>query len=190
MILNLSRYDPRRIRRASALLTGALVALALLVLAQVAAVVALGRSRAGAGRPAAELVRELDRREARLEELRGRLAGEDPRRLRARITFLNGVLAASVVSWTGLLAELEGAIPARVSLAEIQPDLDTGKVRLHGVAASPDRVAAFARRLEERPAFEEVVVVQQAARPDRERGERAGVEFRVSLVYRSDRSGR
>lgn len=186
-ILNVSRYDPRRIRRASAVLTGAVVALALLGLLQLAAAAYLVRQSAGDRSPAAELTRELERREARLAELRDRLTGEERRSLVARITFLNRLLEVSAFSWTGLLYELERAIPPEVSLAEIQPDSGTGKVRLHGVATTPEGLAAFARRLEARPAFEEVLLLRQAATSDAARGEPSGVEFQVLLVYRGAR---
>ncbi len=117
----------------------------------------------------------------------GEFSPEERRALATKVAFLNGVLDASAVSWTGLLAELEAALPAEASLTEIQPDRSAGRIRLTGLAATPDAVAEFVRRLEVRPAFRDVFLLQQAEKAGVAPGGAPAVAFSVSLAYRSAR---
>lgn len=182
VIPNLARHDPGRVRLAGRALGFAAAALALAALLQGAAV---WRLRAGSGAPARGAAAPAEPGAAGAA-VAGDLAPEETRALAAKVAFLNGILEAGAVSWTGLLAELEEALPAEAHLAEVRPDAGTGRMRLTGVAPSPDAVAEFVRRLEARAAFREVFLLQQAeaaAAP----GVRPAVAFSVSLAYRSVR---
>lgn len=189
LLLNLSRRDARQIRLTGQLLAALLVGLVGLALLQV--VLAGYWLRAGADGTSQvqleELKREVDRLEAGLSAARERLTPEERRSLAARILVFNRLLEASLFSGTALLYELESALPAGVYLAEIQPEPATGKVRLLGVAATQQELAAFIRRLQERAAFREVLLLQQAEKLEVVPSGPAGVAFQAALVYRSTR---
>ncbi len=184
LLLNLSPYDPRWIRLTRQALTAAAVTLTLLALSQALFAWQL-RGRGGQeGSRVEEMTREVAQLEARLSQLRDGLTPEARKALVTRITFFNRLVEASVFSWSSLLYELESAIPGSVYLAEIQPDLNTRKVRLQGVAATLEGLTTFVQRLQERTAFRDVFLLHHAEKTDTSPRGVSGVEFQVSLVYR------
>ncbi len=111
------------------------------------------------------------------------LSLEARRALAAKVAYLNRLLEADAVSWTGILADLEAALPDDAVLTEVRPD-GAGRLRLAGQAAAPADVAAFVRRLEAAPAFEGVFLLQQTEAPG---ATARGVAFTVAFGYRSAR---
>ncbi len=187
LMLNLSRYDVRGLRRARLGLALAAWGLGALLVSQVAATMLLVRRDARADAPLEALGREIAVRQARLEDAGEPLSVDERGTVGARIVYLNRILETRAFSWTGLLGELERALPARVRLVDIQPEPSGGRIRLSGVASGPESLAAFTRRLEGRRAFEEVFLLQQARVRQTADAGPSGIDFQVSLRYRSPR---
>lgn len=137
------------------------------------------------GREPAE--RKLRQLEAEVEQLetRVRSANDDPREklgksLATRVDAYNRIIEAAAFSWTSLLTELEKAVPSGVSLSAIQPDPRTGKVSLSGAAKRFEDVATFLRLLQQSPAFRDVYLLRQGAKPV---GQLNLVEFTITAGY-------
>lgn len=129
-------------------------------------------------------------RAAELEQVRARTAGarrpaERSATLAERVRFYNTLLEASAFSWTGLLNELETALPEGVGVAEIRPDQSLAGVQLRGEARTLQALTGFVRRLEERPLFAGVFLLRHGTRKDARSG-REILEFDIRLDLRRE----
>lgn len=117
----------------------------------------------------------------------GEAAGpvDKPTRLAERVRLYNSLLEASVFSWTGLLNELEAALPEGVGVAEIRPDQQLTGVQLRGEARTLEALTGFVRRLEERPLFTRVFLLRQGGRKDDRTG-REILQFEIRLDLRRE----
>ncbi len=112
---------------------------------------------------------------------------DKPTGLAERVRFYNSLLEASAFSWTGLLNELEAALPEGVGVAEIRPDQQLTGVQLRGEARTLEVLTGFVRRLEERPLFTRVFLLRQGARKD-DRSGREVLQFEIRLDLRRERA--
>lgn len=112
--------------------------------------------------------------------------GEWPAGLAERVRFYNGLLEASAFSWTGLLNELEAALPEGVGLAQISPDQQLTSVQLRGEARTLEALTGFVRRLEGRPLFTRVFLLRHSGRKDARSG-REILEFEIRLELQQER---
>lgn len=131
-------------------------------------------------------------RAAELEEVRARTAAtgrpaERTAALAERVRLYNTLLEASAFSWTGLLNELETALPEGVGLAEIRPDQQLTGVQLRGEARTLQALTGFVRRLEERPPFTGVFLLRHGTRKNA-RGGQEILEFDIRLDLRRERA--
>lgn len=131
-------------------------------------------------------------RTAELEQVQARTAGsarpaERSATLAERVRFYNTLLEASAFSWTGLLNELETALPDGVGVAEIRPDQSLAGVQLRGEARTLQALTGFVRLLEERPLFTGVFLLRHGTRKD-PRGGAEILEFEIRLDLRRERT--
>lgn len=112
--------------------------------------------------------------------------GEWPAGLAERVRFYNGLLEASAFSWTGLLNELEAALPEGVGLADVRPDQQLTAVQLRGEARTLEALTGFVRRLEERPLFTRVFLLRHGGRKDARSG-REILDFEIRLDLQQER---
>lgn len=129
--------------------------------------------------------RAAERERVRAGSRRAAGPEEWPTALVERVRFYNSLLEASAFSWTGLLNELEAALPEGVGLAEIRPDQQLTGVQLRGEARALEALTGFVRRLEERPLFTRVFLLRHGAR----KGARSGreiLEFEIRLALRRE----
>lgn len=110
---------------------------------------------------------------------------DKPTGLAERVRFYNSLLEASAFSWTGLLNELEAALPEGVGVAEIRPDQQLTGVQLRGEARTLEALTGFVRRLEERPLFTQVFLLRQGGRKDARSG-REILDFEIRLALRRE----
>jgi Tfp pilus assembly protein PilN len=183
---NLAAADYRRARRQGRLAAAVVAVLAGLLLAQGGYWLMLRRDVTEAGTRLAAMESQLREHEQRLRAARGGLPGDAAKGHEARVAALNKILEASAFSWTGLLFELERAVPPEVELREIHPDPSTGKVSLTGSAKSEEAVSRLVRGLGQRPAFRDVYLLREVERQvpaGAGRPARHEVSFNVSLAY-------
>ena len=183
LALNLASPAARRRR---VLRRGLVAAVCLLLLATAGHALLLHRGR---GHLAA-LEETWKTRAADLELVRARTAGpgrsgERSAPLAQRVRFYNTLLEASAFSWTGLLNELEAALPEGVGVAEIRPDQSLTGVQLRGQARTLQALTGFVRRLEERPLFTGVFLLRHGGRKDPRSG-REILEFDIRLDLRRE----
>ncbi|MFB3818711.1 MAG: PilN domain-containing protein [Candidatus Methylomirabilales bacterium] len=183
---NLAAADYRRARRQGRLAAAVAALLAALLLAQGGYWLLLRREAAEAGARLGAMEAQRRDHEARLRAARGGLPGDAAKGYEAKVAALNRILEASAFSWTGLLFELERAVPPEVELREIHPDPSTGKVSLAGAAKSEEAVSRLVRGLGQRPAFRDVYLLREAERQvpaSAGRPARREVSFSLNLVY-------
>ncbi len=183
---NLAAVDYRHARRQSRVATAVAAVLILLLLAQGAYWALLHREQREAGGRLAGMQAQIRAHEERLRSARGGLPEDARKRYEGTVAALNKILEASAFSWTGLLFELERAVPPGVELREIQPDPSSGKVMLAGIARNEEEVSLLVRGLGQRPAFREVYLLREAERalePTPGRLARREVSFSLSLFY-------
>ncbi|HEV8661739.1 MAG TPA: PilN domain-containing protein [Candidatus Methylomirabilis sp.] len=109
-----------------------------------------------------------------------------PAGLAERVRFYNGLLEASAFSWTGLLNELEAALPEGVGLVEVRPDQQLTAVQLRGEARTLEALTGFVRRLEGRSVFTRVFLLRHGGRKDARSG-REVLEFEIRLELQQER---
>jgi Fimbrial assembly protein (PilN) len=97
--------------------------------------------------------------------------------LSKEIAFSNELLQRKTFFWSGLLADIEAVIPARISLKRVRVNFREGRVLLNGSAASLKDLTQFIIRLENSPAFENVFLENQKT------GEHESVEFSLNAQY-------
>lgn len=180
---NLARRNYRHERRRILLAAATVALLGVLLAAQVAGWAYLRQRDGAIGARLATMEGELRRHQEALQAVRVGLPSEALKRYEARVAAYNQILEAGAFSWTGLLLELERAVPPGVWLTEIQPDLGTGKVALRGTARAFDELARLLRGLEERTGFDDVFLLRQAAKRPATDGPEV-LEFSVSFTYR------
>jgi len=136
-------------------------------------------------RIAAQRIREaqeaIQKREHSLATLPDRLPSAEMARLDARVKLYNRIIKGANFSWSGLLFELERAIPANVALDEIHPDFGEGGVTLVGTAKSMEDLLRCVQGLKERDAFHQVFL-----RDHQVKEKDATVGFTISLRYRGE----
>ena len=107
--------------------------------------------------------------------------------LAERIRFYNSLLEASAFSWTGLLNELEAALPEGVGLTEVRPDQTLTGVQLKGEARTLEALTGFVRRLEERPLFGRVFLLRHGGGKDARTGKEI-LDFDIRLDLKRERA--
>lgn len=175
---NLATEDYRREQRKTLLTAGMAVVLALLLMGQAAAWFLDRRDARATGSRIAQMETELDG----LRAIRAGIPDAAVKRYEAKVSALNKILEASAFSWTGLLMELERAVPPGVALSEILPDLASGRVVLRGTARTFDDLGRLLRGLAERIAFRDIYLTRQAERKTQGGGQ-GGLDFVVTLTY-------
>jgi Tfp pilus assembly protein PilN len=134
---------------------------------------------------AEERIREaqeaIQKREHSLATLPDRLPAAQMTRLDARVRLYNQIIEGANFSWSGLLFELERAIPGGIALDEIQPDFGKGGVTLVGTARTMEEILRCVERLKERDVFHEVYLLNHDAQK-----KDATVRFTISLRYRGE----
>jgi Tfp pilus assembly protein PilN len=179
---NLASADYRRIRRQRLQALGAAAVLALALLAQGAFWAVVHRDTAATGRRLAAMEQEVRRHEDQVRALRANIPADALKGYEARLAAYNKILEAGAFSWTGLLLELERAVPPGVELRAIQPDPTTGRVALTGQCRDFEDISRLVQSLSQRPAFREVDLLQQAERRPGP-GEPGGLSFNLSMLY-------
>ena len=183
---NLATGDYRRERREVILAAGAVAVLACLLIGQAAAWFVVRRDARGTGSRLAQMEAEFRRHQDGLRAVRAGIPDEAVKRYEVKVAAFNKILEASAFSWTGLLMELERAVPPGVALSEIHPDLASGQVMLRGTARSFDDLGRFLRGLQERTAFRDVYLTRQAERKVPAGGQEE-LDFAVTLTYQGRR---
>lgn len=182
---NLSAADYRRSRRDSRIAAGAATVLALAVLLQAGYGIVVRRDVAAAGARLAAMETQVRQHEEQARAARAGVPPEIAKGYEAKVAALNQILDASAFSWTGLLLELERAVPPGVELRDISPDLATGKVMLTGTSRSSDELTAFLKGLAQRQPFRDVYLLREAEKQGEPgRNGRDELAFTVSLIYR------
>ncbi len=98
--------------------------------------------------------------------------------LATQVAALNQVLEAKAFSWTALLNDLEAAVPRKVSVSSIRPDLKSRTLTLDGVALTLQDVTGLMTSLQESGRFTDVFLQQQRSTEDNR------TEFTIQCVYR------
>lgn len=181
LILNLASSDVRKRRRLRQLAVGGLCLNLLLGLGNF---LLYRSSQADLQSAEARLHRVQEavrQRENSLAALPHRLSPKEIEQFGARIALYNQIIQGANFSWTRLLFQLERAIPAHVTLSEIQPDFGGGSVTLSGTAKTTEDVLRCVQRLKEREAFHQVYLLNQRAKKGN-----TPVEFTISLHYRGE----
>lgn len=179
---NLATADYRRSRRDLFRAAGIVAALTLVLAGQVALWATGRQERRAVGEHLERMEAEFRRQQDEARAIRAGVPSQTMKQYEAKVAIYNQILEASAFSWTGLLVELERSVPPSVFLAEIQPDLSTGRVSLRGVTRSFDDLSLFLRGLEERKAFRDVFLLHQATRKATP-GKPDELEFTVTLLY-------
>lgn len=183
---NLATGEYRRARRDVILAAGVVTVLAFLLIGQAAAWFLVRRDAWATESRLAQMEAEFRRHQDGLRAIRVGIPDEAVKRYEVKVAAFNKILEASAFSWTGLLMELERAVPPGVALREIQPDLSSGRVTLSGTARSFDGLGRFLRGLEERVAFRDVYLMRQAERKVPAGGQEE-LDFVVTLTYQGRR---
>ncbi len=179
---NLATGDYRRERRKTLLAAGVVVVLALVLMGQATAWFLVRRDARTTGSRLAQMEVEFRRHQDGLRAVRAGIPDAAVKRYEAKVATLNKILEASAFSWTGLLMELERAVPPGVALSEIHPDLASGQVMLRGTARTFDDLGRLLRGLAERLAFRDIYLTRQAERKTQGGGQ-GDLDFAVTLTY-------
>ena len=179
---NLASADYRRLRRERRQWCGAVVLLAAALVAQLAFWAATHKGAAATGRRLATMEQEVRQHEDQLRTVRAGIPADALKGYETKLAAYNKILEAGAFSWTGLLLELEQAVPPGVELRQIQPDPATGKVSLAGQARDFEDVSRMVHALSARPAFREVDLLSQSERPPAT-GQAAVLTFTLSVLY-------
>jgi len=179
---NLASSDYRRSRR-TALLLGCLVAgLLALLIVQVVSWIAVRREGSDVARRLDVMQGDVRRYQDEVRSVRATIPADAVKQYEAKVAAYNQILEASAFSWTGLLVELERSVPPGVALAEIYPELGTGKVTLRGTARSFDELTKLLTGLEQRTRFHDVYLLRQSTKKPPGGGPEV-LEFSVTFLY-------
>lgn len=121
----------------------------------------------------------IRKRDDSLKSLPDRLSPEETSRLDARVKLYNHIIQRANFSWSGLLFELERAIPQGVALDEIHPEFEKGAVTLSGRARTLEDILRCVQQLKDRDAFHEVYLLNHQAKEKENI-----VQFTIALRYR------
>jgi Tfp pilus assembly protein PilN len=116
----------------------------------------------------------------------GRRVSDDAMKaMQSEIQLINQLLRQKSFSWTAFLSDLEERVPAKLSVARIQPDFNTGQVLLGGAAPSLKEVTEFVGRLQQDP-FEGAFLMQQE---ELDQDGKKEVNFSIRFKYNAKRGG-
>ena len=179
---NLASSDYRRSRR-TALLLGCLVTgLLALLIVQVVIWIAIHREGSADALRLDGMQSDVRRYQDQVRSVRATIPADAVKQYETKVAAYNQILEASAFSWIGLLVELEHSVPPGVALAEIQPELGTGKVSLRGTARSFDELTKLLTGLEQRTRFRDVYLLRQSTKKPSGGGPEV-LEFSVTFVY-------
>lgn len=184
---NLASRDYRRERRRHLLGVGVAACLLALLAVQLGLWATLRQGDTAIADRLESMERELRLRQDEVRTIRAGLAADAVTQYEAKVAALNEILEAAAFSWSGLLLELERSIPPGVTLAEIQPDVRSGRVALRGSAKSFADLGKLLRGLEQRTSFTDVFLLRQAVKRSPGGGPEV-LEFSVTLTYRGHES--
>jgi hypothetical protein len=134
-----------------------------------------------------ELRREITRLERERGENQTILNRPENRSTRERSQFINGLIVRKSFSWTQVFADLEKAMPARVHLLSITPELKEGRqieIKMRIAGDSREKALDLARRLEQSRRFRDAQVTDERTNP-----EGGKVEMQISAFYVPDTGG-
>jgi len=136
----------------------------------------------------ARIGRVLNEQRALQEEIGrlGRRVSDDAiKAMRNEIHLINQLLHQKSFSWTVFLSDLEERVPAKLSVARIQPDFNSRQVILGGSAPSLKEVTEFIGRLQQTP-FEEPFLMHQE---ESEKDGKKEVNFSIRFKYNAREGG-
>jgi len=179
---NLAASDYRRSRRTTLLLSGLIAGLLVLLIVQAVSWIVIRREDSSGARRLDALQTEVRRYQEQVRSVRATIPVDATKQYEAKVAAYNQILEASAFSWIGLLVELERSVPPGVVLAEIHPDLGTGKVSLRGTARSFDELTKLLTGLEQRTRFRDVYLLRQSTKKPTGGGPDI-LEFSVTFLY-------
>jgi Tfp pilus assembly protein PilN len=183
---NLAAANYRRSRRTVLLLSGLSAALLVLLVLQGVAWTALRREGTGVAARLDSMRNEVRLHQEQVRAVRVTIPAALIKQYEAKVAAYNQILEAGAFSWIGLLVELERSVPPGVVLAEIHPDLGTGRVALRGTARSFEDLTKLLTGLEQRATFRDVYLLHQSARKPSATGPEV-LEFTVNFIQGSPR---
>lgn len=179
---NLASSDYRRSRRTALFLGGLTAGLIVLLAVQLVGWIILRREDSSGARRLEAMQTQVRRYQEEIRSIRANIPADATKQYQAKVATYNQIIEASAFSWIGLLVELEHSVPPGVVLAEIHPDLGTGKVSLRGTARSFDELTKFLTGLEQRTRFRDVYLLRQTSKKPTGGGPDV-LEFSVTFVY-------
>jgi hypothetical protein len=168
---------------------GALTIVAVLTLALLGFAVYQWRSTRESANKSSELRREITRLERERGENQTILNRPENRSTRERSQFINGLIVRKSFSWTQVFADLEKAMPARVHLLSITPELKEGRqieIKMRIAGDSREKALDLARRLEQSRRFRDAQVTDERTNLQ---GGSNKVEMQISAFYVPDTGG-
>jgi Tfp pilus assembly protein PilN len=168
---------------------GALAIVAVLTVALLGFAVYQWRSTRESANKSSELRREITRLERERGENQTILNRPENRSTRERSQFINGLIVRKSFSWTQVFADLEKAMPARVHLLSITPELKEGRqieIKMRIAGDSREKALDLARRLEQSRRFRDAQVTGETANVQ---GGSDKVEMQISAFYVPDTGG-
>ena len=179
---NLASSDYRRSRRTALLLGGLVAGLLVLLVAQLVGWFVIRREGSSDALRLDAMQTEVRRQQEQVRSVRSSIPADAVKQYEAKVAAYNQILESSAFSWIGLLVELERSVPPGVALAEIHPDLGTGKVSLRGTARSFDELTKLLNGLEQRTPFKDVYLLRQSSKKPTGGGPDV-LEFSVTFIY-------
>jgi hypothetical protein len=168
---------------------GALALVAMLTLALLGFAVYQWRSTRESANKSSELRQEISRLERERAENQTILNRPENRSTRERSQFINGLIVRKSFSWTQVFADLEKAMPARVHLLSITPELKEGRqieINMRIAGDSREKALDLARRLEQSRRFRDAQVTDERTHLQ---GGSDKVEMQISAFYVPDTGG-
>lgn len=168
---------------------GALALVAVLTLALVGFAVYKWRGTRESAGKSSELRQQITRLERERAENQTILNRPENRSTRERSQFINGLIVRKSFSWTQVFSDLEKAMPARVHLLSITPELKEGRqieIKMRVAGDSRDKALDLARRLEQSRRFRDAQVTGETANV--QSGDDK-VQMEISAFYVPDTGG-
>lgn len=104
-----------------------------------------------------------------------------------QIAFVKQLRERVGFSWTQLLADLEAAVPPRISMDAISLDDKTLTIQLQGSAQSLEDLNRLIHQLEKHQAFDQVILGQHATKDQKDSLKERYVVFSMKVTYRPQR---
>jgi len=101
-----------------------------------------------------------------------------------QIAFVKQLRERVGFSWTQLLADLEAAVPKRISMDAISLEDRTQTIQLQGSAQSLEDLNRLIHQLEHHQAFEHVLLGQHATKNSKDSLKESYVVFSMKVTYR------